>query len=258
MRHCSNCGYTRAWQLADGRFKCRRCGQRYSWTSVWDAGRLSVVTKRKLVDYFVLGVPSYRVRFRDLASAPTIERFFRLIRAVLAFDQHCREPFRGPVKCDKPLYDGKYPIKDRRGKGGRVVILGICQQNGLIRLSAVQGQSNAKLIWLVLKHTRPGDLYYLDDRHAYAPLAIHGNQVVFGRVGGQASARVHLSAIESFWIYTQHWLNPYHGVPDRFAHLYLGEISFRFNHRDEDLLPLVLKLMKQTHTSEIEPLLGPK
>ncbi|MBG3875782.1 hypothetical protein FVW20_01760, partial [Desulfovibrio oxamicus] len=26
MRECPKCTYTRAWRLADGRFKCRRCG----------------------------------------------------------------------------------------------------------------------------------------------------------------------------------------------------------------------------------------
>jgi transposase len=98
MRRCSTCGYTRAWKLADGRLKCRRCGKRYIWKTVWDVSQLPADSKRKLVKYFVLGVPSYRARFRGLASPPTIERFFRLIRTVLAYEEQCREPFEGAVE----------------------------------------------------------------------------------------------------------------------------------------------------------------
>jgi len=29
-----------------------------------------------------------------------------------------------------------------------------------------------------------------------------------------------------------------HLLPGKFFHLYLGELSFRFNHQDEDLFPL--------------------
>lgn len=255
MRRCCDCGYTRAWQLADGRFKCRRCGRRYTWTSVWDANRLSAANKRKLVDYFVLGVPSYRARFRGLASPPTIERFFRHIRAVLAFQEQCREPFQEPVRCDKAMFKGNKSDKQGPGVDDKLFILGIRQQNGLVRISVLQGQSNAKLICLVHKHTPPGNLYYMHDRQAYAPLAVHGDQVVIGKEGGPPKGRMHISAIESFWNYAKHWLYPYHGVPCKFAHLYLGEVSFRFNHREEDLLPAVLKLMKQVSSSEIGPLL---
>jgi transposase len=38
-------------------------------------------TKRRFLELFVLGVPVYRQRFRALASAPAIERFYRLVRA---------------------------------------------------------------------------------------------------------------------------------------------------------------------------------
>ena len=53
----------------------------------------------------------------------------------------------------------------------------------------------------------------------------------------------------------KHWLYPYRGVPRKYFHLYLGEICFRFNHRKEDLKPLLQKLIKQTTVSEIKSIL---
>ncbi len=37
--------------------------------------------------------------------------------------------------------------------------------------------------------------------------------------------------------------------------LYLGEISFRFDHDDEDFFPPGLQLMKRTSNAAVEPLL---
>jgi transposase len=255
MRHCTDCGYTPAWQLADGRFKCRRCGKRYTWTPVWEASRLPAATKRKLVEYFILGVPSYRARFRGLASPPTIERFFRLIRAVLAYEEQCREPFQGAVECDETMFGGKRPGKRGWGAAGKVIVLGILKRNGQVRIFPVQGRSCAELIALVREHTRPGSLYYTDDWHAYASLAVRGDHIVVRKEGGRPKGRAHINGIEGFWSYAKHWLYPYRGVPRKFIHLYLGEISFRFNHRDEDLMPCVLRLLKQVSITEIEPLL---
>jgi transposase len=255
MRHCPDCGYTRAWKLADGRLKCRRCGKRYTWTSVWDASRLPAASKRKLVEYFVLGVSSYHTRFRGLASPPTIERLFRLIRAVLAFEELCREPFRGPVECDETMFLGKRRGKRGRFTAGKVIVLGILQCNGLIRIFPVQDRSSAELIFLVCEHTRPGSLYYTDDWHAYASLVVRGDSIVVREEGDRPKGPGHISGIEDFWRYAKHWLYSYRVVPRKFFHIYLGEISFRFNHRDEDLLPCILKLMKQVSTAEIDPLL---
>lgn len=255
MRHCPDCGYTRAWKLADGRFKCRHCGKRYTRTSVWDASRLSAASKRKLVEYFVLGVPSYNIRFRSLASPPTIERFFRLIRAVLAFEEQCREPFLGSVDWDKTMYGRRKPGKQDWGSARNHIVLGILQHNGLVRIFPVQDSSNAKLIYLVLEHTRPGSLYYTDHRQAYALIEVCEDRIVVRKADSRTKGRTHISSIEDFWHYAEHWLYSYRGIPCKFFHLYLGEVSFRFNHRDEDLLPYVLRLMKRVSTTEIDPLL---
>ena len=37
--------------------------------------------------------------------------------------------------------------------------------------------------------------------------------------------------------------------------MYLGEVCYRFNHRDEDLFPLLLKLPKATSRNEIDEVL---
>ncbi|HOD35249.1 MAG TPA: hypothetical protein PLR20_06470 [Syntrophales bacterium] len=45
---------------------------------------------------------------------------------------------------------------------------------------------------------------------------------------GRPKGRSYINGIEGFWSYAKHWLYPYRGVPRKFFHIYLGEISFRF------------------------------
>jgi transposase len=133
-RQCPSCGHHWAWKLADGRFKCRGCQRRYSYGCTWTASRLSEATKRRLVDYFVLGVPSYRLRFHGLASPPTIERFYRLVRQVLSQAEECTEAFDGAIECDETMFGGYRAGQRGWGAAGKVIVLGILKRNGLVRV----------------------------------------------------------------------------------------------------------------------------
>ena len=255
MIRCTKCQFTRTWKLADGRMKCRRCGSRFKVKSVWESSRLSDRTKTKLVEFFALGVPVYRMRFRGIASAPAIERFFRLIRACCANEEHCRVPFEGTIECDESSFGGHRKGKRGWGAVGKVIVFGILQRNGLIQAFPVQGRSGSELVGLVREHTRPGSLYYTDDWHAYASLAVRGDHIVIRKDLGRPKGRDHINGIEGFWSYAKHWLYPYRGVPRKNFHLYLGEICYRFNHRNEDIFPLIINILKKTDYNKIQPIL---
>ncbi len=95
------------------------------------------------------------------------------------------------------------------------------------------------------KYTKPGSLYYTDDRHAYTFLDIRGNHVVIRKEKGRSKGRDHINGIEGFWSYAKHWLYHYRGVPRRYFHLYLKKIEWRFNHRNENLVKLLRTYMNQ-------------
>lgn len=249
-RSCPSCGHHWAWALADGRFKCRVCQRRYSYRCAWTASRLSEATKRRLVDYFVLGVPSYRLRFHGLASPPTIERFYRVMRQVLCLAEECTEPFDGAIECDETMFGGYRAGKRGWGAAGKVIVLGILKRNGMVRVFPVTGRGRTELTNLIATHTVPGSLYYTDEWQAYTTLAVRGAHVVVSKEKGRPRGRDHINGIEGFWSYAKHWLYMYRGVPRKFFHLYLGEISFRFNHRDEDLRPLIIGLLQQTRLAQ--------
>src|SRR5690606_36119288 len=141
------------------------------------------------------------------------------------------------------------------GAAGKVIVFGIIKRNGEVKIFPVKARSGQRVIRLVCMHTRPGSLYYTDSWQAYASLAVRGDHIVVRKEGGRPKGRDHINGIEGFWSYAKHWLYPYRGVPRQCFHLYLAEICFRFNHREQDLKPLILKLLKTTSINEIRPIL---
>lgn len=56
----------------------------------------------------------------------------------------------------------------------------------------------------------------------------------------------HINGIEGFWSYAKTWLYHYRGVPKLYFNLYLKEIEFRFNHRNEDIFRIHAKMMVES------------
>ena len=255
MKKCPDCNKARPYFLSDGRYKCRQCGKRFSWTSAWDSVRLKPASKGDLLQLFVLGVPAYRQRFRSNVSAKARERFYRVLRACCATSEHLREPFHGAVECDETAFGGQRPGKRGRGAAGKVLVFGLVQRNGHVKAVPIETASEGNILREIQAHTREGSLYYTDGWYAYATLPLRGEHVVIRKEKGRPVGRDHINGIEGFWSYAKNWLYPYRGVPRRFFHLYLAEVCFRFNHRDRDLKPLLMGLMKRTSIQELEPTL---
>lgn len=251
MRRCPECTYSRAWHLSDGRFKCRRCAHKYTWQTAWDASRLPEAEKRKLLELFVYGVPVYRQRFRARACAPAIERFYRIIRCCCALSEDCREPFEGTLECDESSFGGFRKGKRGWGAAGKIIVLGIVKRNGAVKAFPLEHRRKQEVLGFIYEHTLPGSLYYTDDWHAYGSLRLQGEHVVVRKEKGRSKGRDHINGIEGFWSYAKNWLYPMRGVPRKTFHLFLGEVCFRFNHRHEDLFPILLKVLKATAIGEL-------
>lgn len=101
------------------------------------------------------------------------------------------------------------------------------------------------MVPLMIDYTKPGSLYYTDDWHAYTFLDIRGRHVVISKEKGKPKGRDHINGIEGFWSYAKHWLYQYRGVPSHHFHLYLKEIEWRFNHRNENLVKKLRKYINQ-------------
>ena len=167
-------------------------------------------------------------------------------------DEECMEPFDGDLELDETMFGGRRKGKRGRGAAGKVVVFGILKRKRQVRVFPLSNRNRKEVLRLVRTKTRLGSLYFTNDWKAYTSLSVRGNHVVVRKKGGVPVGRNHITGIEGFLSYAKHWLYPLRGVPQKFLHLFLGEISYRFNHRDENLYPLIYSMLRRTEMHDIQ------
>jgi transposase len=255
MKQCSECGHDRHYLLNDGRLKCRSCGHRFSWTSVWDSVRLPVSTKHHLLQLFVLGVPSYRQRFSSSTSDVSRERFYRLLRACCAKIEQLTEPFNAIASDERGASNAGTPEhRERRS----VIVVGLVNHQGRISVHPVPTGAGRTLLDGTHSQLRENTVPEGDASQAYAMLKLRGEHVTIGSDKRARAGRGRIDGIDGFWSHARNWMHPYRTVPRRYFHLYLAEACYRYNHRQQDLGPLLLALMKTLSIQELRPILDRK
>jgi len=203
--------------------------------------------KGKLLEYFALGVPAYRLRFQVPLSLPTIERFYRVIRLSIFQSNLEGETLKGIIEMDETMFGGYHKGKPGWGAKGKIIVFGIYKRNGKVKLFPIPNRKAKTLVPLIVSHTSsPGSLYYTDDYRAYTFLDVKGNHVVVEKEKGIPKGRDHINGIEGFWSTAKHFLYHFRGVPKKYFHLYLKEVEFRFNNRNSNLLPILRGYMNQS------------
>jgi transposase len=241
-----------AWILGDGRFKCRECSTRYSYKSVWDSVRLPDATKEQLLDAFVHGVPVYRQRFDDGACVDSRERFYRLARACCALHEAIPHTPAPVVACKQVSYRGTRSWMRGWSMASEVMFIGITIQRGTVRIVPLSAGNLAEFIPLLRERVAIGGSYCIQDDFAIANLQVQGDYVVMHRRARTAAAA---NSIENFWERARQRLQVLRKIPCRFLHLYLGEMCFRFNHRDADAAAALRELLQSLSTDAIKPLI---
>jgi transposase-like protein len=148
--------------------------------------------KRELVQRFTWGVPVYRQRFGGLASRPSTERFYRLMRACMAHAEQLRTPFEGALECDETAFGGHRKGKTGWGAAGKVLVFGIVKRNGQVTAQPIPAHDRASVMQVIEAHSREGSLYYTDDWNAYATLKLRGDHVVIRKAKGRPVGRDHI------------------------------------------------------------------
>lgn len=218
----------------------------------WQKSRIAAYWKGRLVEFFCLGVPAYRLRFQVPLNLKSIQRFYGLMRLCIyhTLTQDLIE-LTGLIEMDETMFGGKRSGKRGWGAEGKVIVFGMYKRNGLVVTFPVSTRSRHELLSIIETHTKPGSLYYTDDWHAYTTLSVRGNHVVITKDKGVPKGRSHINSIEGFWSYAKHWLYQYRGVPKHNFPLYLKEIEWRFNNRKKNLIPILRKMLRQPF--EIQP-----
>ena len=202
--------------------------------------RNTKITNRKfneLIKLFALEVPATKAAVATGVNRNTASRIYREIRERIA--RACGEEsfLEGEVEVDESYFGGKRKGQRGRGAAGKVIVFGILKRNGRVYTRPVPDVSRAVLRLIIKQKVPEGSTIYSDSFRAYDGLITDGykhyrsnHQREFAR-----GKRNHINGIESFWSYAKTKLKRYHGINRKHFHLYLKEMEYRFNHRNDDL-----------------------
>ena len=241
-RRCLECGSVSILILADGRYKCRVCGVRFSDFSQTHLSGLKLEFRQVawLVYYFSLGLSARRSAKELGVNYKTAYGFFDRIRRAIAADD-CWTGLSGEVEMDETYVGGKRKGKRGRGAGGKVPVFGMLERAGKVVVEAVPDVKEKTLMRFVTKTIKPCSLTYSDGFSSYRSLIVNGYEHV--RIDHDkefVNGKAHINSIESFWAYAKERLAKYHGVSPLKLYLYLKELEFRFNNRQAvDLFELI-------------------
>ncbi len=213
QRFCPRCRSRKLYRLADQRRRCARCRYTFhDFSRRWiNRGQLSLCQWLRLIKLFELEVSARKMAAQLGVAYNTAYHALSTLRHAIA--EHgaagAEQWLGGEVELDESYFGGRRKGKRGRGAAGKVPVFGILEREGRVFVEAVPNVQAETLLKLTVKKIRRGSLVYIN-------------------------------GLEGFWSYAKERLIKYHGIsPARFP-LYLKELEFRYNHRDQDIFPILV------------------
>lgn len=201
---------------------------------------------RRLMRLFAVDLQATQIAELTGLNRNTVNRYLHGLRERIAAFCDAKAAFAGEIEVDES-YFGARRVKGKRGRGayGKTAVFGVFKRNGCVHTELVPDCSKATLQAIIRGRVSLQSVIYSDGWRGYDGLVDVGygkhlrvdhSQDEFAR--GQA----HINGIERFWGFAKARLTRFRGTSRQTFYLYLKECEFRFNHRREDLYPLLLKL----------------
>lgn len=206
---------------------------------------------RQLVRYFALDLEAVKVAKLTGLNRKTVDRYLRVLREQMALECAAVAPFSGDgeVEVDES-YFGPRRVRGRRGRGayGKTIVFGVLKRGGKVYTEIVPNVSRKTLTEIISGRVDPGHAVHSDGFPSYDGLVdlgyrkhyrIHHDRDEFAR------GTSHINGIEGFWGFAKSRLSRFRGVHCSTFYLHLKECEWRYNHRTEELYPLMLELLRK-------------
>jgi len=244
-RFCTRCRSYRVYRLSDTRFRCKRCGYRFSeWADRWLGKlRISAVDWLWITKLFELELSTRKIAKQVNISYPTVLKAVDLIRQSMVVESEGGyDLVSGEVEMDEAYFGGKRKGKRGRGAAHKIPVFGILERKGIVQVEVLKDVSAESLLNIAVKKVRRGSIVYTDRFRGYDALMFCGYRHL--RVDHEkifSSGKVYINGLEGFWSYAKERLIKHHGVSIQKFPLYLKEMEFRYNHRNKEIFEILTK-----------------
>jgi transposase-like protein len=182
-------------------------------------------------------------------SVRSVNDIFIKIRRRLAevCEQQAQES--GVFEADES-YFGPRRVRGKKGRGasGKTIVFGILKRQGYVWTEIVPNARKRTLQRLIRGKIGLDSVIHTDGWVGYDGLVDMGYEKhlrVRHKDNQFALKENHINGIESFWGFAKHRLARFKGIPEHTFYLHLKESEFRFNHRDQNLYKLLLRIFRE-------------
>ena len=235
-KKCFYCGNYGLYRLHDKRVKCRKCSHYYSLNKL----RKDLV----ILYYFYLEVSAHKTaKELNLSYKTVLDRYMQFRQRIAEYLDEQFTKMNGELEMDETYFGGKRKGKRGRGAYNKAIVFGILERNGKVYTRIVSNVSAKTLMSEIKRKTRKGSVFYTDCFKSYKSLKQYGKHHRINKKYAYARGGTHINGIEGFWSYAKERFHKYHGINRANYPLYLKEMEFRFNHRNEDIYGLLIDII---------------
>ena len=233
---CIFCDKYNLYKLKDKRLKCKNCNKKYSIKKL----------KRDLeiLYYFYLEISARRTAKELQLNYKLIHRKFMQFRKLIA--EYCNQEsnkLNGELEIDESYFGGKRKGQRGRGAKSKTIVFGILERKGKIYTKIVENVSAETLMKEIENKADKGSVFYTDGWKSYASLEQYGKHNIIDHDKELVDKNHnHINGIEGFWSFAKERFHKYHGISKTNYPLYIKEMEFRFNHRNESVFNLLFDI----------------
>ncbi len=230
---CNNYGLYR---LADNRVKCKHCDRKYS--------LIKLRRDMLILYYFYLEISARKAAKELKLDYETVQSRFMQFRKKIA--EYCNQEAKklnGELEIDESYFGGKRKGNRGRGAENKAIVFGILERKGKVHTVIVEDVSAKTLMTEIQNKTKKGSVFYTDGWRSYASLEQYGKHNIIDHEKELVDKNHnHINGIEGFWSFAKERFHKYHGIDKLNYPLYVKEMEFRFNHRNESVFNLLFDI----------------
>lgn len=209
--------------------------------------KISEAKIRQIVRLFAIDLNALQIAELAGVNRNTVNRYLSAFRERIARHCEAETPVRHSVAPDEVSGDNLASgERDKSLEHDTAVVLGLFRREGKIYTEIVPNFSRTTLRKVARGRLDMEELSPCAHWREYDGLVDLGCQKLFRLVpAANESGGRQFSGVESFWAFAKTRLLRFRGVQKHALYVNLKECEFRFNHRNEDIYSIMLKMLRE-------------
>lgn len=249
QRICPKCRTRKLYALQQDRRRCARCGYTFHDFSqrFINNGNLSCQQWLRLLKLFELEASTTRMAEQLGISYNTAHKSVTALRmSILAHSLDAQLIFRSIDGLDFGK-SGTFHLDMRSNGPVRMPVFGIVERGPHVFADLIPELDEDAILHFKLnfhlKTASMGKIIYTDRFKQYAALLVGGSHLSAARKIRHADKGLFIDSSRGFWSFSKDWFRRIKGISARNFPLYIKELEFRYNHKTEDIFPLLAEYL---------------